>query len=106
LPSVYARDKAQTKIKKVARTVEEGYLGDIGSQLSDLDCEILEVTKSKNFTGWNVCAIIENKMASWMSQTELKVGACVIVKAKVKAQGKHWKHHNDETRLNFVKAAQ
>jgi hypothetical protein len=106
LPSVYARDKSQNQIKKAARKVEEGFLGNEGDRLEDLNCEILDVVKSKNFTGWNVCAIINNKMASWMSQIELKPGPCVIVKAKVKAQGKHWKHQNDETRLNFVKAAQ
>lgn len=106
LPSVQARDVAQNKIKKAARQVEEGYLGKPGDRLADLDCEILEVNKSKNFTGWNICAIINNKMASWMSQTELKQGPCVIVKAKVKDNSKHWKHENDETRLNFVKAVQ
>jgi hypothetical protein len=106
LPSVQARDAVHNQIKKVARQVEEGFLGNEGDRLADLDCEILEVVKSKNFTGWNICAIINNKMASWMSQVELKRGPCVIVKAKVKAQGKHWKHQNDETRLNFVKAAQ
>ena len=106
LPSVQARDVAQNKIKKAARQVEEGYLGKPGDRLTDLDCEILEVNKSKNFTGWNICAIINNKMASWMSQTELKQGPCVIVKAKVKDNSKHWKHGNDETRLNFVKAVQ
>jgi len=106
LPSVQARDVAQLQVKKAARSVEEGFLGKEGDRLADLDCEILEVIKSKNFTGWNICAIINNKMASWMSQVELKKGPCVIVKAKVKAQGKHWKHQNDETRLNFVKAAQ
>jgi len=106
LPSVYARDRVHTDVKKAARGVEEGFLGEVGNLLEDLDCEILEVAKSKNFTGWNICAIINNKMASWMSQVELKRGPCVIVKAKVKAQGKHWKHQNDETRLNFVKAAQ
>jgi hypothetical protein len=106
LPSVYARDKTHNKIKKAARQVEEGFLGNEGDRLKDLDAEILEVNKSKNFEGWNICAIINNKMASWMSQAELKCGPCVVVKAKVKAQGKHWKHQNDETRLNYVKAAQ
>ena len=106
LPSVYARDKTHKKVKKAARQVEEGFLGNEGDRLKDLDAEILEVNKSKNFEGWNICAIINNKMASWMSQAELKCGPCVVVKAKVKAQGKHWKHQNDETRLNYVKAAQ
>jgi hypothetical protein len=106
LPSVYARDKTHNKVKKAARQVEEGFLGNEGDRLKDLDAEILEVNKSKNFEGWNICAIINNKMASWMSQEELKCGPCVVVKAKVKAQGKHWRHQNDETRLNYVKAVQ
>lgn len=106
LPSVQARDAVHNQVKKAARSVEEGFLGKPGDRLVDLDCEILEVVKSKNFTGWNVCAIINNKMVSWMSQTELQRGPCVIVKAKVKDNSKHWKHGNDETRLNFVKAAQ
>jgi len=106
LPSVQARDAVHNQVKKAARQVEEGYLGKPGDRLADLDCEILEVIKSKNFNGWNICAIINNKMASWMSQIELKRGPCVIVKAKVKDNSKHWKHGNDETRLNFVKAVQ
>ena len=106
LPSVYARDRSQNKIKKVARTVEGGYLGEIGIQLKDLDCEILESVKSKNFEGYNISAIINSKMASWLNKTDLKIGPCVVVKAKVKDHSKHWKHQNDVTRLNYVKAAQ
>ena len=106
LPSVYARDFVQNKIKKVARSVEEGYLGAVGSQLADLDCEILSSVKSKNFEGYNIDAIINNKMASWLNKTNLNLGACVIVKAKIKDHNKHWKHGNDVTRLNYVKAVQ
>ena len=106
LPSVYARDRAQNKIKKVARSAEGGYLGEIGNQLKDLDCEIVESVKSKNFEGWNISAIINSKMASWLNKTDLKIGPCVIVKAKVKDHSKHWKHQNDVTRLNYVKAVQ
>ena len=106
LPSVYARDIVHNKIKKVARTAEVGYLADVGSQLKDLDCEILESVKSKNFEGYNISAIINSKMASWLNKTDLKIGPCVIVKAKVKDHSKHWKHQNDVTRLNYVKAVQ
>jgi hypothetical protein len=106
LPSVYVRDIAQTKVKKAARQVEEGYLGEVGSNLKDLDAEILSSVKSKNFEGYNVDAIINNRMASWINKTSLNLGACVIVKAKVKDHTKHWKHQNDVTRLNYVKAAQ
>jgi hypothetical protein len=106
LPSVQARDAMHNKIKKVSRQVEEGYLGTIGSQLVDLDCEILESVKSKNFEGYNISAIINNKMVSWINKTHLSLGACVVAKAKVKDHTKHWKHQNDVTRLNYVKAAQ
>jgi hypothetical protein len=106
LPSVYVRDKAQNKVKKAARAVEEGYLGEVGSQLKDLDAEILSSVKSKNFEGYNIDAIIDSKMVSWLNKTNLNLGACVIVKAKVKDHSKHWKHQNDVTRLNYVKAAQ
>jgi hypothetical protein len=106
LPSVYARDVAQNKIKKVARSVEEGYLGLIGDTVKDLDCEILESVKSKNFEGYNISAIINSRMCSWLNKTNLNLGACIIVKAKIKDHSKHWKHGNDVTRLNYVKAAQ
>lgn len=106
LPSVYKRDYAQTQIKKRANTVEEGYLANIGSTILDKDCEILESSRSKNFDAWNITAIIDNRMVSWFSKTDLKLGACVLVKGKVKDHTKHWKHENPVTRLNYVKAAQ
>jgi hypothetical protein len=106
LPSVYVRDVAQTKVKRAAKIVEEGALAEIGSSLKDLDAEIISSIKSKNFEGWNIDAIINNKMVSWMNKTDLKLGPAVIVKAKVKDCNKHWKHGNDVTRLNYVKAAQ
>ena len=106
LPSVYVRDLAQSKVKKAARSVEEGYLAEIGSTVKDLDAEIISSVKSKNFEGYNIDAIINNRMVSWMNKTNLNLGPAVIVKAKVKDCNKHWKHQNDVTRLHYVKAAQ
>ena len=106
LPSVYVRDVAQTKVKRAASQTEQGYLAEIGSTVKDLDAEIISSVKSKNFEGYNIDAIISNKMTSWLNKTELALGPCVVVKAKVKDHTKHWKHQNDVTRLNFVKAAQ
>jgi hypothetical protein len=106
LPSVCARDQIHNKIKKAARQVDEGYLADIGSSIKDLDAEIIASIKSKNFEGYNIDAIIDNKMVSWLNKTNLDLGPCVVVKAKVKDHNKHWKHQNDVTRLNYVKAAQ
>ena len=106
LPSVYVRDVAQTKVKRAAQQVEEGCLAEIGTQLKDLDAEIISSVKSKNFEGWNIDAIINNKMVSWMNKTDLNLGPAVIIKAKVKDCNKHWKHQNDVTRLHYVKVAQ
>jgi hypothetical protein len=106
LPSVCARDQIQNNIKRAARQVDEGYLADIGSTVNDLDAEIISSIKSKNFEGWNIDAIINNKMVSWMNKTDLNLGPAVIVKAKVKDRNKHWKHQNDVTRLHYVKVAQ
>jgi hypothetical protein len=106
LPSVYVRDVAQTKVKRAAKAVEEGSLAEIGSTVKDLDAEIISSVKSKNFEGWNIDAIINNKMVSWMNKTNLNLGPAVIIKAKVKDCNKHWKHQNDVTRLHYVKAAQ
>jgi hypothetical protein len=106
LPSVYVRDLAQNKVKKAARQVEEGYLAEIGSTIKDLDAEVISSVKSKNFEGYNIDAIINNKMVSWMNKTNLNLGPAIVVKAKVKDCNKHWKHQNDVTRLHYVKAAQ
>jgi hypothetical protein len=106
LPSVYKRDYAQNKIKKLAKTVDQSYLGLIGENILDKDCEVLGSQRSKNFDAWNIDAIIDNKMVSWMSKADLKLGPCVVIKAKVKDHSKHWKHENPVTRLNYVKVMQ
>jgi len=90
----------------VIKTLDDGYVGLIGEQILDKDCEIINSQRSKNFDAWNIDAIIDNKMVSWFSQADLKLGPCVIIKGKVKDHSKHWKHSNAVTRLNYVKAAQ
>ncbi len=106
LPSVFKRDFGRNQVEKRIRQIDEGYLAEVGESLMDLDCEILSCQRSKNFEGFNVDAIINNKMASWVSNKELELGPAVIVKAKVKGHHEHWKFHNPVTRLNYVKAAQ
>lgn len=107
LPSVFKREYSKNQLEKRARNVDKGYLGNIGHQIIDKDCEVLESTRSKNFDAFNITAIIDNKMVSWFSKTDLKLGACVVIKAKIKDHSTHWKFKDtDVTRLNFVKAAQ
>lgn len=102
LPSTYYRDKYESSVK----TAESGFLGMPGDELFDLDCEIIKCNKSKNYEAFNIDAIIDKKLASWMSKQSVSIGPCVLVKGKVKELSKHWKHPVDVTRLNYVKAFQ
>lgn len=106
LPSVYKRDYASRQIEKRVGTLDVDFLGNIGTEVFDKDCEVIESKRSKNFDAWNITAIIDNKMVSWFSKADLKIGDCVVVKAKVKEHSAHWKYENPVTRLNYVKAAQ
>lgn len=106
LPSVYKREYGALQLEKRVKSADDGYLACIGDNVLDADCEVLVCQRSKNFDAFNVDAIIDNKMVSWMSKYELKLGPAVIVKAKVKDHTKHWKYENPVTRLNYVKAAQ
>ena len=106
LPSVYKRDYGRYMLEKRIKSADAEYLALIGDNILDADCEVLNCQRSKNFEAWNIDAIIDNKMVSWMSKYELKLGPAVIVKARVKDHSKHWKYENPVTRLNYVKAAQ
>lgn len=106
LPSVYKRDYARQQTEKKVKTLDVGYVGLVGEEILDKDCEVLSSQRSKNFDAWNIDAIIDNKMVSWMSKNDLKLGPCVVIKGKIKGHNEHWKHGNPVTRLNYVKAAQ
>jgi len=107
LPSTYKRDYANNQFEKRVTAIDREHIAPIGAELGDLDCEIISSKRSKNFDAYNIDAIIDNKMVSWMSKIDLKLGPCVIIKGKVKDQSSHWKHPDvPVTRLNYVKAAQ
>lgn len=106
LPSTYARDYSKNRFKKIVDNVDRSYLAPVDSIVEDLDCEIIEVNRSKNYDAYNTHAIIDNKLIFWMSKNCLELGPCVLVKAKVKGHMHHWKHDIEMTHLNYVKAAQ
>lgn len=107
LPSVQKRDAERNGMDKRVRTLDSGYVANTGTSIFDKDCEVIESKRSNNFDAYNITAIIDNKMVSWFSKSDLKLGACVVIKAKVKDHSKHWKYKDtDVTRLNYVKAAQ
>lgn len=106
LPTTYNRDFAKTQFERRIKNLENGFLGNIGQELLDLDCDILHKSRSKNYDAWNYTAIINNKMASWMSAADVNLGPCVIIKAKVKSHETHYKYGVDTTRMNYVKAFQ
>lgn len=106
LPSMYIKEYARVQFERKIKDLTPEWLGPIGSEVLDRDCEIIEVKRSKNYDVWNICAIIDNKMVSWMSKPELIPGPCVLIKGKVKDNSLHWKFQCHETRLNYVKAFQ
>ena len=106
LPSKYKSDISRQKVKKHSRTCDTGFLGETNSWINDCDAEILEIFKSNNYDAFNVTALINNKMCSWMTKNNPTLGAAVVVKAKIKEHSKHWLYGNDVTRLNYVKVAQ
>lgn len=106
LPWVWQKDQDRSRIEKAVKSAGEGYLGDEGSWILDLDAEIVKCERSKNFDAYNILAIIDNKIAGWMSSKLVKIGPAVIVKAKIKQHAKYWKSGKDETRLHYVKVAQ
>lgn len=106
LPSMYLKEYAKNQFARKIADLSPEYLAPVGSEVLDLDCEIIQINRSKNYDAWNVCAIIENKLVSWMTNTDLQIGPCVVIKGKVKQHGSHWKYQCSETRLNYVKAFQ
>jgi len=106
LPAQFLRDRSQIKMERWAKLVDQEFLGNVGSEIYDLDCEILACARSKTYDAYNIDAIINNKMVSWMGKNRFDLGPCVIIKAKIKGHTLHWKYENAVTRLNYVKAAQ
>jgi hypothetical protein len=106
LPQTYRRDKEKNTIEKKLAQCDSEPVAAEGSTILDKDCDILRVKRSTNFDAWNVLAIIDNKIVSWMSSKEVKVGDAVVVKAKVKGIAANYQNGKTETRLNYVKVAQ
>lgn len=106
LPHVYKRDVKKSFITKTLKLADNKQLGFVGDNISDLDCEILEVKKSNNYDAYNVLAIIDNKIVSWMSTKSVQEGPAVLIKGKIKTIQKSFRIDKCETRLNYVKVAQ
>lgn len=106
LPSVYAREKLQSELKKAIRNLDDQALGDKDTIFFNLECEIINFKKSNNFDAINVEAIINNRLVSWFAKTEPKLGPAILLKGKVKEVRNSFKWKITETRLNYVKIAQ
>ena len=106
LPSVYIRDYAETQFNKKTKDLNHDPLGIIGDYIEDRDCEVLEIFKSKTYNAYNVTAIVDNHLVSWMGKNAVNPGPCVIIKARIKGYSEHFKKGIPLTRLNYVKAFQ
>lgn len=106
LPHVYRKEVSRKAFEKYIGNLDSGYIGENGEAIEDKDCEVINSSRSKNYDAWNILAVIDNKLVSWMSKADLHPGPCVVIRARIKDLGKNWKTQHDETRLNYVKAAQ
>jgi len=106
LPSVFIRDSTRNTFEKRIKSLDEGYVAEKDCWINDKDCEVLQCIRSKNFDAFNVDAVIDNKLVSWFSKFEIKIGPAVVVKGKIKDHGHHWSTKKSTTRLNYVKVAQ
>ena len=93
-------------VNKCLENADNETLGEENTWIFDKDCNILQVKKSVKYDAWNMLAIIDNKIVSWMSKKSASVGDAVLQKAKVKAISVNYKTGKKETRLNYVKVAQ
>jgi len=106
MPQWYYKSLEEKDVKRKLRELDEGFLDNPGTKLTNKDCEIIQSDYSENFASWNICAIIDNKLATWFGKNKMNLGPAVLVSAKVKDHRKHWKFKVEETRLNYVKVAQ
>jgi len=106
MPQWYYKSLEEKEIKRKLRELNEGFLDKPGTKLTNKDCEIIQSDYSEKFVAWNICAIIDNKLATWFAKEKLTLGPAVLVSAKVKDHRSHWKFKVEETRLNYVKVSQ
>jgi len=106
MPQWYYKSLEEKDVKRKLRELDEGFLDNPGTKLTNKDCEIIQSDYSENFDSWNTCAIIDNKLATWFGKNKMNLGPAVLVSAKVKDHRKHWKFKVEETRLNYFKVAQ
>jgi hypothetical protein len=106
LPEKYRKELSLNHVTKVLRTIDNDYLGSIGTEISDLDGEIIDIVQSKNYDAYNIHAVIDNKLCSWMTKSTLKLGPAIIINGKIKEHSKHWKYNNNVTRLHYVRIFQ
>ncbi len=106
LPHVYSKEIKKSNIKNYLAMADNFGLGDADEVVTDLDAEIIDVKKSENYDTYNVLAIIDNKIVSWMNKNPPSLGPAVLIKGKIKSVQKSWRTDKLETRLNYVKVAQ
>ena len=106
LPHVYQKDLHKKQIDQKIKNLDQGHLSEVDAKILDKDCDVIECTRSENYDAWNVLAIIENKLVSWMSSREIIQGPCVVISAKIKKHSDNWKYNFPVTLLNYVRYAQ
>jgi hypothetical protein len=104
-PEFYRHSRYLDPIIKKIKYCDEGYLADIGVNIHNLECSIIECRETKYYLGWNVTGIINNKLVSWYSdRVKYEHGMVVNISAVVKDHCNNWNCTSaKETRLKMVK---
>lgn len=103
LPRYYIKFKAYTDLNKKIRSIEPGVIGEVDDYMIDEECEIFHTMKCKNFEGYNVSGIIDNKLVSWYSKLDISPGRYIISRATIKELSLHYYAGVQNTRLSRVK---
>jgi hypothetical protein len=103
LPEYYVVNKAFTDINKKIKECDSVHNYKKYDIISNTKCEIVHVMKTKNFSGYNITAIVNNNVVSWYSENIISVGDYVLISAQVKDHGWHYYAECSDIRLTKVK---
>lgn len=103
LPVYYLTYKAKNDIKKKSKFIDSSAHLSNDSVISDVECEVINVIKTKNYPGYNVTGIINNCLVTWYSPHILDLGNYKIERAIIKEQQFSYYANKSAYRLTSIK---
>jgi hypothetical protein len=103
LPEYYVTFKAKNDIKKKTKFINTKSELSEDSVISDVECDVVHVIKTKNYPGYNITGIINECLVTWYSSYTIDTGHYKIEKAVIKEQQFSYYANKLAYRLNNVK---